>query len=110
MKPKMKNIKQNLMHVLSGSILTEDFFVKNWRFLLVVFVITALYISNRFSCISRISEIESLKKELKEAKYRSLAVSSELIGIGRLSQVEALVNKNGLELTTSKEPTAKIEK
>ena len=104
-----KNIKQKILHFFSGSILTEDFFVKNWRFILVVFFITALYISNRFSCISRVTEIEKLNVELKKEKSKSLTISSELIGIGRQSQVESLVRENNLGLQFSKEPITEIE-
>lgn len=98
------------MHVLSGSILTEDIIMKNIRFLFVVFVIVVLYISNRYSCISKMAEIQSLQKELKDVKYESLNISTELIGISRESQVQALVEKNGLNLEIPKDPIYRIEK
>ncbi len=98
------------MHVLSGTILTENFFVKNTRFMLVVFVIIVFYISNRYSCISKMAEIQSLERELQDAKYESFSISTELVGISRQSQVEALINRNNVELKVSKEPTYTIEK
>lgn len=97
------------MHVLSGTILTEDFFLKNTRFMLVVFVIIVFYISNRYSCISKLSEIESLKRELKDAKYESLTISSELTGISRQTQVKSLIEKNGLGLAAPTDPSYKVE-
>ncbi|NDW18157.1 hypothetical protein D0T53_04395 [Dysgonomonas sp. 216] len=110
MNNKVKKAGQNIMQVLSGSILTSDFFAKNKLFLLIAFVIAAAYISNRFTCISKISEIESLKKDLTNARYKSQVISTDLIGIGRQSQVEALVERNGLNLKISKEPKIKLEK
>ena len=98
------------MHVVGGTILTEDFFLKNTRFMLVVFVLIVLYISNRYSCISKMSEIESLRKELKDAKYESLAISSDLTGVSRQSQVEFLLKQNGVDLVTPVDPVYKIEK
>lgn len=97
------------MHVLSGTILTEDFFLKNTRFMLVVFVIMVFYISNRYSCISKLAEIESLKRELKDAKFESLTISSELTSLSRQAQVRSLVERNGLDLDFPSDPSYKVE-
>lgn len=99
-----KDIKRNVMHVLGGTILTEDFFLKNTRFMLTVFVIIVLYISNRYSCIDKMSQIVSLQRELKDAKFESLTISSELTSLSRQSRVQNLVEKNNLGLETSREP------
>lgn len=97
------------MHVLSGTILTEDFFVKNTRFMFVVFFIVVLYISNRYSCISKMAEIQSLERDLKDVKYESLTISTDLIGVSRQTQVQTLVDQNGLELQVAKEPAFRIK-
>jgi len=107
---KIKDVKRNIMHVLSGTILTEDFFVKNTRFILAVFIIMVLYISNRYSCISKMAEIESLKRELKDAKYESLTISAELTGISRQTQVKELIRKNNLDLEIPTEPSYLVTK
>lgn len=109
MRVKIKDVKKKIMHVLGGTILTEDFFLKNTRFMLVVFVIMVLYISNRYSCIAKMAEIESLKKELKDVKYESLTISSDLTGISRQTQVQTLIDNNGLELKTPSVPAYKIK-
>lgn len=109
MKVNFKDIKKNVMHVLSGTILTENFFLKNTHFIFVVVVIVTLYISNRYSCISKMAEIQSLERELKDVKYESLSISTELVGISRESQVQSLVNNNGLEMEVSKDPVFKIK-
>ncbi|GAB6010714.1 FtsL-like putative cell division protein [Viscerimonas tarda] len=109
MKFDLKEIKKQIMHVVSGSILTEDFFLKNTRFMLLIFMIIVLYISNRYTCISKMGEIQTLQKNLEDAKYESLTISTELIGISRQSQLQSLVNQNGLELQTPKEPVFEIE-
>lgn len=104
-----KDVKKKIMHVLSGTILTEDFFLKNTRFMLVIFIIMVFYISNRYSCISKQAEIESLKNELKDAKYESLTISSELTGISRQAQVNTLLERNGLSLEVPVEPLYKVK-
>jgi len=110
MKINLKEIRKNTMHVLSGSILTTDFFLKNTRFIFVIFIIIILYISNRYSCISKMAEIQSLERELKDVKYESLSISTELTSISRQSQVQSLIEKNGVELKASKEPIYEIKK
>lgn len=110
MKVNLKEIKKNVMHVISGTILTENFFLKNTHFMFVIVVIIALYISNRYSCISKIAEIQKLERELKNAKYESLTISTELIGISRESQVQSLVDQNEIGIAVPTEPVYKIEK
>lgn len=105
---KFRDIRKNTIKVLSGTILTEDFFLKNTRFMLVVFVIVVLYISNRYSCIAKKAEIESLKSEMKDVKYQSLSISSELTSLSRQSKVQTLVDKNDLGLKASTKPAYKI--
>lgn len=109
MKINFKDIKKNVMHVLSGTVLTEGFFLKNTHFLFVIIVIVALYISNRYSCISKMAEIQTLERELKDVKYESQTISTELIGISRESQIQKLVNDNGLDMKIPHDPIYKIE-
>ncbi len=108
MKVSFKEIKKNVMHVLSGTILTENFFLKNTHFMLVIIIIIALYISNRYSCISKMAEIQKLERELKDAKYESLTISTELIGVSRESQVQSLVERNGIGIQVPTEPVYRI--
>ena len=98
------------MYILGGTVFTEDFFWKNARFFLTVFIILVLYISNRYSCIEKRSQIESLQRELKDAKYESQTIAAELMGVSREARVEDLVRKNGVEIGQTKEPTYRIKK
>lgn len=92
------------MYVLGGTVLTEDIIVKNIRFIIIIFVIVALYISNRFSCIEKRDRIDRLQRELIDAKYESNTISAELMSVSREMKVNELIQKYGLELERSKEP------
>lgn len=96
------------MYILGGTVLTEDFFWKNTRFIITIFIIIILYISNRYSCIEKVSKIERLQTELKDAKYESLTISAELISLSREARVQDLMQKNGVELEITKEPIYKL--
>jgi len=56
------------------------------------------------------AEIQTLEKQLKDVKYESQTISTELIGISRESQVQKLVNDKGLEMSIPQDPIYKIEK
>lgn len=107
---KAKDIKKRVMYILGGTVLTEDFFWKNARFIITVFIILVFYISNRYSCIEKKAKIESLQHELRDAKYESQSISAKLIGVSRESVVEGLVQKNGVDLQHTKDPIYKIKK
>ncbi|WP_029906812.1 FtsL-like putative cell division protein [Prevotella sp. 10(H)] len=106
---KAKDIKKKVMYILGGTVFTEDFFWKNARFIITVFIILVLYISNRYSCIEKRAKIESLQYELKDAKFESLTIASQLMSVSRESKVEALVQQNGVEIEQTKEPIYKIK-
>ncbi|MDR2954018.1 MAG: hypothetical protein LBV43_02950 [Prevotella sp.] len=107
MKP--KDVKKKMMYILGGTVFTEDFFWKNARFIVTVFIILVLYISNRYSCIEKRAKIESLQRELKDVKYESSAIASELIGVSRETKVEEMVKKSGVDISQPKEPIYKIK-
>lgn len=105
---KANKLKNKVMYILSGSVLTEDFFVKNTVFIAVVLVLMVLYISSRYNYIEQMSKIESLQKELKDAKYEYQTVSSQLTAVSRQSQVIKLVEQDQLGLEISSKPSYEI--
>lgn len=106
----VKDIKKKTMYILGGTVLTEDFFWKNTRFIITLFIIAVAYISNRYSCIEKLAEIEVLQREIKDARYEAQTISARLISISREAKVRDLMQQNGVDLEPSKEPIYKIEK
>ena len=110
MKIKFDNIRKSFVHVFGGRVLTEDFFLRNMRFILVIVLIMFLFISHRYTVLQRMSEIESLERVLKDAKYESLTISSRLTEASRQGEVERRVAEAGLELRVTNEPVYYIGK
>lgn len=106
----MSNFKKSFVHVFGGDFLTEDFFSKNLTFILVLVGVMLLFISQRYTVMQRISEMERLKVELKDAKFESLNISSDLTEISRQSQIEKMVEQSGLGLEVTSEPVYRIQK
>ena len=104
MKIKFNNIRKSFVHVFVGSVLTEDFFLKNMRFILISVLVIILFISHRYTVLERMSEIERLQQVLKDAKYESLTISSSLTEASRQGEIERRVEEAGLELKVANEP------
>lgn len=106
-----KKKKRNLvMYILGGGILKEDFIVRHTKMIVLIVILLFFYISNRYSCMIKIREIDRLQTQLKEVKYESLSISAQLTGNTRPSQVEELVKRLGLELEKAKTPHYKLRK
>ncbi len=105
-----KKTKISIAHILGGGILTEDFIVKQSKLLIMIAILFVLFISNRYSCLKKMTEIEDLNKKLTDIKYENLVISTELTSNSRQSQIEALIESKGLKLSGSKTPAFEIKK
>ena len=109
MKFKFDNIRKSFVHVFGGSVLTEDFFLRNMRFILVLVVVVILFISHRYSMLQGMSDIERLQQELKDVKYEALTISSSLTEASRQGEIERRVEEAGLDIKVTNEPVYHIE-
>ncbi len=107
---KKKKKKVSLINILGGDILKEDFVVKQSKLIIMIAICFILFIGNRYSCLKKITQIEDLKKELKDLRYENLVILTKLTANSRQSQIEALVESKGLNLSGSNSPTYEIEK
>ncbi len=110
MKIKIGNIRKSFVHVFGGNVLTENFFVRNLPFIVILVVVMILFISHRYTVIQRIAEMERLKVELKDAKYESLDIASGLTEASRRGQIEKRVEESGLGLKVNNDPVYRIKK
>lgn len=104
-----KDIKKNLIHIFGGTVLTSGIITRNWKFILVLVLLTFLYISNRYSASEKMARIERLERDLKDAKYESVSTSARLVGVSREIKVKELVEKNGLDIDFTKEPVYRLD-
>ena len=109
MKFKFDNIRKSFVNVFGGSVLTEDFFLRNMRFILLLVVVVILFISHRYTMLQGMSDVERLQQELKDVKYEALTISSSLTEASRQGEIEKRVEEAGLDLKVSNEPVYYIE-
>jgi cell division protein FtsL len=100
----------SVMYIMSGGILKEDFVVKHTKMIVLIVLLLFFYISNRYTCIIKLREIDSLQEQLKDTKFEALSISARLTGNTRPSQVEELVKRQGLGLEKAKTPPYKLHK
>jgi cell division protein FtsL len=101
---KLDRIRKSFVHVFGGSVLTEGVFVRNLRFIIALLLIIFVFISYRYSVLRKMAEVESLERQLKDAKYEALSISAELTKASRQSEIEQRVAKEGLDLKVSNQP------
>ena len=107
---KHKKRKRNLLYILSGGILKEDFVVKHTRMIILIVILLVLFIGNRYTCLNKLREIDRLQRELQEIKNESIHISSQLTGRNRRSQIEQLVKSKGLEIESAQTPPYILKK
>jgi hypothetical protein len=94
--------------LMSGSIVTERIILKNLGYLVLLTILGALYIGNRFHAESLTRETTKLQKEVRDLRSEALSTSADLMSVSKQSEVTRLVKSRGLGLEELREPPFKI--
>jgi len=97
--------KLSLREILNGKLLTEDFFVKQSKLLFLIFCLILVFISFRYYCAKRITEMDNLKIELSRLQNEQVDLNNRLTKISRQARIEELLKENGIELTKGNNTT-----
>ena len=96
--------------IFLGRFISNDILIRQWKRILVIVILLFIYISNRYTCQQKITQIGELQKQLVDVRYEALTLSSKLMGSSRQSQVEKLIESKGLDLHQSKQPPFNLVK
>lgn len=94
--------------LFSGSLFSEKIILGNLPYILMLTVLGAFYIANRFHAEKIIRKTNHLQEDVKELRAEAMATASELMYISKQSQVKRLVTQRGLELKELKGPPYNI--
>ena len=95
----------SLKDLIWGEFLVSKFIREQMMLLVIICAFIVVYISNRFQCQQNTIKISRLTEQLKDAKYRALASSSELTEMTRKSRVLLKLRENNdSTLQMSKQP------
>jgi hypothetical protein len=103
-KPKKVSIGALLRDLMSGSTITEKIILKNLGYLILLTLLGALYIANRFHAEKLTRETSRLQKEVKDLRSESLSTSANLMYASKQSEVFRLVKERELNLEELREP------
>ena len=105
-----KNKKSKLKAWLDGDMLLSPFLQRNTGMILLVFVLSIAYVSNRYGFQREQVEIKKLRDQLEDVRYKSLARTSELMEKSRESNIQKFIVEQGSELKVSTLPPVVIKK
>lgn len=96
----------SLRSILGGDFLTAKMVRGQLGLILLISICFILYINNRYKNQAELIEIDNLKKELDEARFRALTRSSELTSKTRQSYIEDFLrnSKDSLLQISSNSP------
>ena len=86
--------KISIIKILGGDFFTAQILRRQIGLMMVILGFAMLYISNRYSCQKSMLEIDNLKKELQDVKYKALSTSSQLTEQSRQSNVLNMLKEN----------------
>ena len=102
--------KPSLSYIFGGKVLTEDFVVKQSKLFFLIFCLILLFISNRYHCSKKLTEMDVLKKELVNLRYEQVILTTRLTTISRQSQIEELLREKGSEVSKNNTTVYQIRK
>lgn len=105
-----KRKRFSFLYVLGGGFLKEDFFTRHTRMIVFVVILVFFFIGNRYTCLQKLREIDRLQQELRDVRFEALSISSELTDKSRQSQIELLIEEQGIDLEGSTAPPYELEK
>lgn len=94
--------------ILDGSLIANDFILKQLPYIVFLVVMAFVYIANRYHAEKMVRESIELSKEISELRSQAITISSELMFISKQSEVAKLVESRGIGLKESVEPPRKI--
>ncbi|MCC8153812.1 MAG: hypothetical protein LIP01_06090 [Tannerellaceae bacterium] len=103
-------MRLSFLYILGGGVLKEDFVVRHTKMIVLVVFLAFFFIGNRYTCMQRVKEIDRLEQKLKDVCFEHLSISAELTGNSRQSQIERLVEQQGLDLEGAKTPAYELYK
>ena len=93
-----------LKDLISGSTITDKIILKNLGYILLLTLLGAIYIANRFHAEKLTRETSRLQKEVKDLRSESLSTSADLMYASKQSEVFRMVREKDLNLEELREP------
>ena len=94
-----KKKRHSLAYYMGGRVLTEDFIIKQSKLIFLIVGLILVFISNRYICSKKLTEMDLLNKELIELQNEQVDLSKQLTIISQQSAIEELLRQKGSTLS-----------
>lgn len=99
-KRKRSRIGRAAQTILDGSFLTREKVIRLIPFILYLMFLAILHVANSYRTEKTWLEINTIKSQMNELRYRYITSKSELMSLGRMSAVSARLQETGLKEAT----------
>lgn len=98
-----------LRQLMYGQIVSSDFFARNWMAMLLVVVMILVYIAGKYTCQTKMEQVQSLQRELETVRTERIRARSDYMGRIRESAMQEMVDTLHLGLCVREYPPYIVE-
>mgnify|MGYP007053718808 FL=1 len=102
-------MKYSLQDFLSGNVLNQEWFRRQYKLIAMISVLIFLYIYCGYQSQRQQRKLHDLQQELQDARMTQLTVNSELMNKSRQSSIVCLLEEKGSQLKENKTPVIRIQ-
>ncbi len=95
--------------IIAGDVFLKETVQKQFLYVGLLFLLSLIYVNNRFLYEKELREVEQLRKEVVDLRYRSLTLSKDIKLAGRRTMIIETLDAMGVDLVESAKPIVIIE-
>lgn len=98
-----------LKQIMYGRVVSSDFFARNWIGMVVVLAIALIYIASKYTCQTKMEEVQRLDHELEVVRAERVRVRSDYMSQIRESSMQEMVDTLHLGLSVQEQPPYRLQ-
>ena len=102
-------MKYSLKDILSGNVLSHEWFKSQYKLIVMISVLIFLYIYSGYQSERQQRELSDLQKELQDVQMTQLTINSELMNKSRQSSISQMLQAKGSRVKEGKTPARRIQ-
>jgi hypothetical protein len=102
-------MKYSLKDILSGNVLSHEWFKNQYKLIIMISVLIFLYIYSGYQSQRQQRELSDLQKELQDVQMTQMTINSELMNKSRQSSISLMLQAKGSKVKESKTPANRIQ-
>ena len=102
-------MKYSLKDILSGNVLSHEWFKNQYKLIMMISVLIFLYIYSGYQSQRQQRELSDLHKELQDVQMTQMTINSELMNKSRQSSISLMLQAKGSKVKESKTPANRIQ-